>query len=108
MGEVIKIAAPIGKAVFPVMSGNVIYSGAFRSYGNVVIIDHEKGFFTIYGFLKRINVVKNEPVNMTTVIGTAGRDTQTISKGIQGAVYFEIRAGTNAINPATYLKLKKK
>ncbi len=105
--EGIKIATQVGKAVFPVMSGNVIYSGPFRSYGNVVILDHEKGFFTVYGFLKNINVVKNELVNMTTVIGRAGTDAQSAEKGAGGAVYFEIRAGTNAINPATYLKLKK-
>ena len=102
----IKIATQVGKAVFPVMSGNVIYSGPFRSYGNVVIVDHEKGFFTVYGFLKSINVVKNEPVNMTTVIGKAGTDKQSAKKEYRGTVYFEIRAGTNAINPATYLKRK--
>ncbi|MCK4936089.1 MAG: peptidoglycan DD-metalloendopeptidase family protein [Elusimicrobiales bacterium] len=106
--EGIKIATQVGKTVFPVMSGNVIYSGPFRSYGNVVILDHEKGFFTVYGFLKSINVVKNEPVNMTTVIGKAGTDKQSYKSksSAKGVVYFEIRAGTNAINPATYLKLK--
>ncbi|MEA3306649.1 MAG: peptidoglycan DD-metalloendopeptidase family protein, partial [Elusimicrobiota bacterium] len=106
--EGIKIAAGLGKAVFPVMTGTVIYSGPFRSYGNVVIVDHEKGFFTIYGFLKTISVLKNEPVSTNTVIGKAGTDKQNVGlKRKGGAVYFEIRAGTNAINPATYLKRKK-
>ncbi|MCG2725624.1 MAG: peptidoglycan DD-metalloendopeptidase family protein [Elusimicrobia bacterium] len=107
--EGIKIETQVDKEVFPVMNGNVIYSGHFRTYGNVVILDHEKGFFTVYGFLKSISVKKNESVNMNTVIGRAGIDTQSAS-GSEGnnlgALYFEIRAGTNAINPVTYLRLK--
>ncbi len=105
----IKIETQIDKAVFPVRSGNVIYAGPFRSYGNVVILDHEEGFFTIYGFLKSISVEKNEPVNANTVIGRAGIDKQSSvkRKGVnRGTVYFEIRAGTNAINPVTYLRRK--
>ena len=50
----IKIAAKTGQPVISVADGSVIFAGEFRSYGNVVIVDHGEGFFTIYGFLSQI------------------------------------------------------
>lgn len=104
--EGIRIRAAEGSAVFPVMSGKVIYSGPFRTYGNVVIVDHEQGFFTIYGLLDGIHVSKNDPVTPGSVLGRAGEDLLAVS-GRQDndyrAVYFEIRVGVDAIDPLLWL-----
>ena len=100
----IKIAAPAGTAVKASAAGSVIYAGPFRSYGNVVIIDHAKGFFTIYGFLKEIRVSVGDKVETQGVVGTVGRDTQASSGTGQSAVYFEIRQGTTAVDPTDWLK----
>ena len=99
-------AAQPGAAVFPVMNGKVIYSGPFRTYGNVVIVDHEQGFFTIYGLLENITVSKNDAVFPTSPIGRAGEDTQAVSGTADkdySAVYFEIRIGSEAVDPALWL-----
>jgi septal ring factor EnvC (AmiA/AmiB activator) len=96
-------AAPVGAA----LDGKVIYSGPFRTYGNVVIVDHEKGFFTIYGLLSRIDAVKGQEVAAGEQLGLAGDDTQAVSSGRKSsgsAVYFEIRKGDRAIDPVKWLK----
>ncbi len=103
----IKISAFAGTPVKAVEGGKVIFAGAFRSYGQVVIIDHGQGFFTIYGFLKEIKAYVGQVVKSGTVIGTCGHDTQGTAMG-QGkaALYFEVRSGTQALDPLIYLKAK--
>lgn len=100
----IKIAARSGDGVRAVAAGNVIYAGPFRSYGNVVIMDHGKGFFTIYGFLRQIQVKVGDALEVQGVLGTVGHDTQESSGTGQNAVYFEIRQGTTAVDPQDWLK----
>ena len=96
--EGIRIRTSGDGGVRSVYSGEVIYSGHFRSYGNVVIIDHRKGFFTVYGLLKNIAVKKGRRVRAGTVIGEAGTDTRSVSDSVsdsgEGTVYFEIRSGS--------------
>lgn len=99
----IKIAARAGETVHTVAEGNVIYAGPFRSYGNVVIMDHGKGFFTIYGFLREIKVSVGAKLSQKGVLGTAGQDTQASSGTGKYAVYFEIRQGTTAVDPQNWL-----
>lgn len=104
--EGIRIATETGSPVYAALGGKVIYSGPFRAYGNVVIIDHEKGFFTIYGLLSRIDASKGQVVSALTPLGLAGEDTQAMSSGKKssgGAVYFEIRKGDRALDPLKWL-----
>ncbi len=100
----IKIAGTAGASVRASAAGSVIYAGPFRSYGNVVIMDHGKGFFTIYGFLKDITVSVGDKIDTQGAVGTVGRDTQSSSGTGQSAVYFEIRQGTTAVDPLDWLK----
>lgn len=102
--EGIKISAARGAAVSAVSDGQVIYSGPFRSYGNVVIVDHRKGFFTVYGLLSEIAVSKGDAVSAGSRIGSAGTDTQDIGNEARGgALYFEIRSAADAVNPLDWL-----
>lgn len=104
--EGIRIATDPAAPVRPALSGKVIYAGPFRTYGNVVIVDHEKGFFTIYGLLSRIDAAKGQAVTTGSALGLAGDDTQAVSSGSKApgsAVYFEIRKGDRAIDPLKWL-----
>ena len=100
----IKIAAKYGEPVKTVAAGSVIYAGPFRSYGNVVIVDHNKGFFSIYGFLSEIKVSVGDKLPVQGTLGLAGKDTQSSSGTGQSAVYFEIRQGATAVNPQNWLQ----
>ena len=104
--EGIRIATEQEAPVRAALAGKVIYAGPFRTYGNVVIIDHEKGFFTIYGLLSRIDAAKGQAVAAMSPLGAAGEDTQAMSSGKKSpgsAVYFEIRKGDRAIDPLKWL-----
>ena len=103
----IKIAAPAGTAVKTVESGKVIFAGPFRSYGQVIIVDHGLGFFTIYGFLQDMKAYVGQNLQSGAVIGTCGYDRQGTAVG-QGksALYFEVRSGTQALDPLIYLQAK--
>ncbi|MBR2082062.1 MAG: peptidoglycan DD-metalloendopeptidase family protein [Elusimicrobiaceae bacterium] len=100
----IKIAASYGAPVRASAQGSVIYAGPFRSYGNVVIMDHGKGFFTIYGFLREISVSVGDKVEQLGQVGKVGKDTQSSSGTGKNALYFEIRQGTTAVDPLDWLK----
>ena len=104
--EGIRIATEPGAEVHAALAGKVIYAGPFRAYGNVVIVDHEKGFFTIYGLLSRIDAAKGQVVSALSSLGLAGEDTQAMSSGKKSsgsAVYFEIRKGDRALDPLKWL-----
>lgn len=89
--------------VKPVMAGKVVYSGEFRGFGNVVILDHGDNIYSTYGFLSQISVSNGSVVDLNTVIGTAGTDIR--DDNLNGNIlYFEIRKGETALNPTDYLR----
>ncbi len=110
--EGIRIETAKSSPVRCVLGGKVIFSGPFKSYGNVVIIDHKEGFFTVYGLLDAIAVKKGEWIEALSPIGTAGMDTQEVSgrkpdRRVQGStLYFEIRTGADAVDPMLWLVKK--
>ncbi|MGB2579823.1 septal ring factor EnvC (AmiA/AmiB activator) [Elusimicrobium simillimum] len=101
----VKIGARKGETVYTVAEGTVIYAGAFRSYGNVIIVDHGKGFFTIYGYLNRIDVDKGDTLGSRSPIGVVGVDNYQGSMGTgRTALYFEVRQGATAVDPELWLE----
>ena len=104
--EGVRIATAKEAPVRAVLAGKVIYAGPFRTYGNVVIVDHEKGFFTIYGLLSRIDASRGQAVETLSPLGLAGEDTQNVGTIIRSggsSVYFEIRKGDRALDPMQWL-----
>ena len=99
----IKIKSDNADSVRAVMSGKVVYSGEFRGFGNLVIIDHGDNIFSTYGFLNQIYVSNAEDVAAGVVIGKPGTDPRDLSlKG--NVLYFEIRKGEAAVDPLDYLR----
>jgi septal ring factor EnvC (AmiA/AmiB activator) len=100
----IRIKSSVVSDVRPVMNGKVVYSGKFRGFGNVVIVDHGNNIYSTYGFMDSIYVSNGVAVNETTVIGRTGSDLRNIDGKIDNVLYFEIRNGEDALNPVDYLK----
>lgn len=88
-------SSALGAAVGAIAPGSVIFAGPFRSYGQVVIVDHGGGFFSVYGELGEILKEKGDQVRKSEKLASAGRQ-----------VYLEIRRGTDALNPADWLEKK--
>jgi septal ring factor EnvC (AmiA/AmiB activator) len=89
-----------GSPVTAVAAGRVIFSGPFRSYGRVAIVDHGGGFFSVYGGLGEILKEKGAEARAGEPIARAGDGPD----GSGGKVYFEIRRGTEALDPAAWLE----
>ena len=52
--------------------GNVAYVGDLGIYGNIVILDHGLGLFTLYGHLSAIDVKVGDSVKQRQIIGKTG------------------------------------
>lgn len=72
------IAVPTGTAVYPTQDGTVYFAGQYKGYGNLVAIEHGKGFISLYGHNSEILVKPGMLVTSKTVIalsGNTGRST---------------------------------
>jgi len=66
------IACPVGTPVRPMQAGTICYAGPRKGYGNLVAVDHENGYVTMYAHLSRILVRLGSKVTMDTVIALTG------------------------------------
>lgn len=95
----IHIAERYNAPVSAIFKGIVKYADWFEGYGNMVIIYHGGGFYSIYGHLAEIYVNVGDRVNVKSLIGTVG-DTESF---FGNELYFELRQNTNPVNPLKYL-----
>ena len=95
----IEIDAPMGAPVRAVHSGRVVYAGWYKGYGNLVIVEHGGGYHTLYAHLSTLSLEAGTGVEGGDVVGDVG-DTGSL-KGPH--LYFELRAGTKAVNPMEWL-----
>ncbi|MEK6539251.1 MAG: peptidoglycan DD-metalloendopeptidase family protein [Deltaproteobacteria bacterium] len=98
----IEIEAAMGAEVKSVYRGRVAYSGWFRGYGKVMIIDHENGYYTLFARLSKIISEVDSIVEKGDVIALVG-DTGSI-KGPH--LYFEVRQKGVPLDPLNWLAYK--
>jgi murein DD-endopeptidase MepM/ murein hydrolase activator NlpD len=93
----IDIAAGLGVPVWAASAGTVtIAQGGWNGgYGNVVMIDHNNGYLTVYGHLSQINVSACESVAAGQGIGLAGSTGNSTGPHL----HFEIRQNGVAVDP---------
>ena len=98
----VEFAAPLGAGVRAVAMGEVRYSGWFRGYGRIVILDHGDGFFTVSGHLERVDVDLGQWVNEGAPIGVVGE-----TGSLDGpSLYFEIREAGEPVDPSEWLMVR--
>lgn len=99
----IDFAGKEGAEVFAVASGVVTWAGSRTGYGNLVEINHGKGYVTRYGHNKSVlvksgdTIKKGQPV---AILGSTGRSTGP-------HVHFEVLHNGRAVDPARYVQAKK-
>lgn len=93
------IAGETGSPVRAVADGRAVYVGRMQRYGLMVILDHPGQYLSLYGHLEDTEVEVGEIVSAGTRIAAAGSSGGHERSG----VYFEIREGTNAIDPRPWL-----
>lgn len=97
----VNIAAAKGTSVVAAENGVVAYAGnEIKGMGNLIIVQHESGWMTVYAHLDSMNVKRGTKVNVGQKIGTVGETGKVDSPQL----HFEIRKGTKAYDPISYMK----
>ncbi len=96
----INIAAPAGTQVRAAGNGVVAYAGnELKGFGNLLLIKHADGWTTAYAHNDKLLVAKGDTVAQGQVIAVVGR-TGNVDRP---QLHFEVRKGTQALDPMAYL-----
>jgi murein DD-endopeptidase MepM/ murein hydrolase activator NlpD len=97
----INIKVPEGTPVRSVENGVVAYAGnELKGYGQLLLVRHADGLITAYAHNSKLLVKRGDSVTRGQIIGHAGK-TGSVS---QPQIHFEVRKGTKALDPLTYLE----
>jgi septal ring factor EnvC (AmiA/AmiB activator) len=94
------LAAPEGQDIHAVASGKVIYADWLRGFGMVLVIDHGKGYMSLYGHAQTLLRQPGDMVKSGESIALVGRSGGQSEPGL----YFEIRNKGKAVDPAYYCR----
>ena len=95
----IDIDVPEGTTVRAAAGGEVFFYGDEPGYGNLLIIEHDGGFYTLYGHLADSFVFTGQYVEMGQAVAQSGNT--GISSGPH--LHFELRNREYPIDPERYL-----
>ena len=98
----VEIEAPSGASVKSVGQGEVAFAGAVSGFGNVLIVQHGGGLFSVYGRLESFLVKQGEVVKKGTAVGRLPG-----SPSGKSVLYLELRAGGTAIDPTSVIPLDR-
>jgi murein DD-endopeptidase MepM/ murein hydrolase activator NlpD len=97
----VEFSNPSGTPIYAAARGTVIFAGPDQDdlyspwenfYGNLVVIAHADGLFTLYAHLSQIDVQMGQEVFTTDKIGEVGRTGSAIGSHL----HFEVRHGNGA------------
>ena len=95
----IEISIAEGQPVRAVHEGVVAYADQFTGYGNLVILDHGDGAYSLYGYLGSTDVARGDRVDAQAPVGVSGRNPSG-----NPALYFELRIDGKPVDPLQWLK----
>jgi murein hydrolase activator len=96
----ISVTAPAGTPIHAVFDGEVIFADYFKGYGNMIIVDHGGGFFSLYAHASSVAKKVGSKVARNDVLASVG-DVDS-SKG--PLLYFEIRYQGKPVDPAPWFR----
>lgn len=96
-GPGLEIKAAVGAPVRAVFAGRVAFADRYGPYGRLVIVDHGDHYYSVSGNLANIDVKVGMDVSAGERLGTVG------DEGRGAMLYFEIRHGTETVNPGPWL-----
>ncbi|MBV8564068.1 MAG: peptidoglycan DD-metalloendopeptidase family protein [Methylobacteriaceae bacterium] len=93
----VSLATPAGATVSAPADGSVLYSGPYRSYGQLLIINAGGGYYMLLAGMERVNVSPGEFVLTGEPVGAMG----------DGSVRMAAAAAIGAAQPVLYIELRK-
>jgi len=100
----IEIETPIGAPVRAILPGKVVYADWFKGFGNLMIIDHGDGIFTISGNCSKLIKKRGDTVSEGEVIARTGSS----ESDRVPSLYFEIRHRGKPQDPLDWVSGYKK
>jgi lipoprotein NlpD len=95
----IDIAGKQGSAIVAAADGKVVYSGnGLISYGNLIIIKHNKTFLSAYAYNRKLLVKEGDRVRAGQQVAEMGSKNKA-----HPLLHFEIRKNGKPVNPLKYL-----
>jgi murein hydrolase activator len=95
----IEISLAEGEPVRAVHEGTVAFADQFTGYGNLVIVDHGDGAYSLYGYLSSLEAPRGSHVDAQARVGSSGRNPSG-----NPALYFELRIDGKPVDPVQWLK----
>jgi septal ring factor EnvC (AmiA/AmiB activator) len=96
----ISISAPTGTDVRSIYEGKVIYAEYFKGYGNMIIVDHGGGYFSLYAHNSRILKKTGAHVAKNDIIASVG----DVDSANGPSLYFEIRYQGKPVDPSAWVR----
>ena len=95
----IDVRCEAGTEVRAIHAGKIVHAGWFHGYGNLLIVDHGDGYFSLMAHLGTLARASGDEVRRGDVVGTVGD-----SGSLKGAyLYFELRQGQTPLDPELWL-----
>lgn len=95
----LEIASGVGDSVRPVAQGRVMLAQVLPGFGNVVIVDHGKRYYSLYGRLASTSAKVGNVVTETDQLGLTGEPDH---RGRN--FYFELRYKGKAVDPREFFR----
>ena len=96
----VDLSASVGTPVRAAAPGRVAAVQPFKVRGNVVILDHGRGVFTVYCHLSKANVQVGQIVNQGDVIATTGNTGR-----VEGPhLHWELAVGGVTVDPLDWIR----
>ncbi|BAI80825.1 hypothetical protein DEFDS_1364 [Deferribacter desulfuricans SSM1] len=99
----IKIQVTGDGYVHTIFDGTVKYIDWVRGLGNIIIINHDRFFYTLYANIDEVLVAKGQQVKKGDKIGIIDVDLNNKSSYL----YFEIRKESKAVDPLNWLEKRR-
>ncbi len=93
------VRVPAGQEVRAVAPGQVVFADWLRGFGNLLIIDHGKGYMSLYGNNETLYKQVGDTLRGGDVIATTGNSGGNEDSGL----YFELRHEGKPLDPAKWV-----
>jgi septal ring factor EnvC (AmiA/AmiB activator) len=102
----VSISTPAGAVVSAPTDGSVAFSGQYRSYGQLLILNAGQGYYLVLAGMDRVNVTLGQFVLSGEPVGAMGDGTTRMAAAAIGAaqpvLYIELRKDGTAIDPGPW------
>lgn len=88
----IDIQTPKGADIKAIAKGRVVYADRFMGYGNMVILDHGDGYYSLYSNLSDMSATVGANIEQSEVVGSS-----------TDILHFELRSEGKPVDPLLWL-----